>query len=133
NGFPYGQFHGERVKEQVYRPDWATPERLDYTKLLFNLLSQLLPEGVEGSVSTLPGSFKEFHPSPDQLKMMRSNVWQCVEHVAHVSEQTGRLLHLGLEPEPLCLLESSAETLHLWDRLRAEHPRDERLDAHLGV
>src|SRR5205823_12215691 len=28
NGFPYGQFHGTRVKEQVYRPDWTAPERL---------------------------------------------------------------------------------------------------------
>ena len=23
NGFPYGQFHGTRVKENVYRPDWS--------------------------------------------------------------------------------------------------------------
>src|SRR6185503_17630571 len=30
NGFPYGQFHGTRVKEQVYRPDWTTPQRLAY-------------------------------------------------------------------------------------------------------
>ena len=128
NGFPYGQFHGERVKEQVYRPDWSTPERLEYTMLLFDLLSKLLPEGVEGSVSTLPGSFKEFHPSPEQRRLMRANLWHCVEHIARVSEQTGRVLHLGLEPEPLCLLESSAEVLQVWDRLRAEHPHDERLD-----
>ena len=26
NGFPYGNFHGSRVKEQVYRPDWTTNE-----------------------------------------------------------------------------------------------------------
>ena len=30
NGFPYGAFHGTRVKENVYRPDWTTPERLAY-------------------------------------------------------------------------------------------------------
>ena len=60
NGFPYGQFHGTRVKEQVYAPDWTSPERLVYTNLLFDLLAELLPDGVEGSVSTLPGSFKEF-------------------------------------------------------------------------
>ena len=35
NGFPYGNFHGSRVKEEVYRPDWTTDERLDYTLLLF--------------------------------------------------------------------------------------------------
>ena len=59
NGFPFGNFHGTRVKEQVYVPDWADPARLDYTNRLFDLIAALAPEGVEGSVSTLPGSFKE--------------------------------------------------------------------------
>ncbi|HZF00365.1 MAG TPA: metabolite traffic protein EboE [Methylomirabilota bacterium] len=133
NGFPYGQFHGERVKENVYRPDWTSPERLAYTNLLFNLLAQLVPEGIEGSVSTLPGSFKEFNLHADALKMIRQNLWHCVEHVARVSEQTGRKLHLGLEPEPLCLLENSAETIHFFDRMRAEHKNDPRLEEFLGV
>src|SRR5438046_2113027 len=34
NGFPYGSFHGRRVKEQVYAPDWSTPDRLTYTNRL---------------------------------------------------------------------------------------------------
>jgi hypothetical protein len=25
NGFPYGAFHGTRVKESVYLPDWRSP------------------------------------------------------------------------------------------------------------
>ena len=66
NGFPFGQFHGSRVKEQVYLPDWTSPERLEYTNLLFDLLAELLPAGVEGSVSTLPGSFKEFIKTESQ-------------------------------------------------------------------
>jgi hypothetical protein len=133
NGFPYGQFHGTRVKENAYRPDWTSPERVAYTDLLFNLLAELLPAGVEGSVSTLPGSFKGFHPSLEARAVMRQNVWRCVEHIARVSAKTGRKLHLGVEPEPLCLLESTAETLHLFDHLRAEHPHDDRLAEHLGV
>jgi hypothetical protein len=133
NGFPYGRFHGARVKEQVYRPDWISPERVAYTNLLFDLLAQLVPPGIAGSVSTLPGSFKEFHLSADALKTIRHNIWRTVEHIAHVSQQTGRSLHLGLEPEPLCLLESSAETIHFFDHLRAEHPHDPRLAEHLGV
>jgi hypothetical protein len=133
NGFPYGQFHGVQVKQRVYLPDWSSPERVAYTNLLFNLLSELLPPGVEGSVSTLPLSFKEFHPSLEVQKAMRQNLWHSVEHIARLSERTGRKLHLGLEPEPLCLLESSAETIHLFDQLRTEHPHDERLAGHLGV
>ena len=133
NGFPYGNFHAARVKENVYLPDWTSPERVAYTNLLFDLLAALLPPGIEGSVSTLPGSFKEFHPSPEALRTIRQNIWRSVEHIARISQKTGRTLHLGLEPEPLCLLESSAETIHFFNHLRAEHPRDERLDAHLGV
>lgn len=133
NGFPYGQFHGMRVKEQVYQPDWATPQRLAYTNLLFDLLAQLLPAGIEGSVSTLPGSFKGFALHPEDLKHIRDNLWHCVEHIARVSAQTGRRMHLGLEPEPMCLLETSGETIHFFDRLRAEHRNDPRLAEHLGV
>src|ERR1051325_7979866 len=36
NGFPYGRFHGTRVKEQVYAPDWTMPERVAYTNRLFH-------------------------------------------------------------------------------------------------
>jgi len=121
------------VKEDVYRPDWTSPERLAYTNLLFDILASLLPPGVEGSVSTLPGSFKEFHHTPESRHAMRQNVWRAVEHIDRLGAQTGRTLHLGLEPEPMCLLESSAETIHLFDHLRSEHPHDERLARHLGV
>jgi len=133
NGFPYGQFHGKRVKEQVYRPDWTAQERVAYTNRLFDLLAELLPAGIEGSVSTVPGSFKEFITSREQEKLIRENVWRSVEHIARLSEKSKRQLHLGLEPEPLGLLENSAETILFFEQLRAEHPNDPRLDEHLGV
>lgn len=133
NGFPYGRFHGTRVKEQVYAPDWTTPERLDYTQRLFDLLAELVPAGGEGSVSTVPGSFKEFVHSEAQVRAMRANLWRCVEYVAELSERSGRHLHLGLEPEPLCYLETSEETVRFFEALRADRPGDARLDRHLGV
>ena len=133
NGFPYGHFHGTRVKEQVYWPDWTQRERLDYTCRLFDLLDQLLPPGMEGSVSTLPGSFKEFIRDASQETAIRANLWSCVEHIGRLSERSGRSLHLGLEPEPLGWIENSIETAAFFDRLRDEHPNDPRLDAHLGV
>ena len=100
NGFPFGQFHGTRVKENVYRPDWTDPRRLEYTNRLFDLLAQLVPLGIEGSVSTLPGSFKDFITLPEQERAIRDNLWRCVEHVAALSERVNRQLHLGVEPEP---------------------------------
>ena len=133
NGFPYGKFHGTRVKEQVYAPDWTTSERVEYTNLLFNLLAEIVPFGMDGSVSTVPCSFKEFITSDQQVQAMRDNVWRSVEHIARVSERSGKRLHLGLEPEPLCYLETSAEAATFFDQLRDEHPGDSRLREHLGV
>jgi len=133
NGFPYGMFHGGRVKELAYTPDWTTPERVDYTNRLFDLLAEIVPPGVEGSVSTVPGSFKPLITSPEQVRQMRANLWRTVEHIAAASARTGKMLHLGLEPEPLCFIETSAETVDFFEQLRAEHPNDDRLARHLGV
>ena len=133
NGFPYGKFHGERVKEQVYAPDWTTRERLEYTNLLFDLLAQILPEGVEGSVSTVPVSFKGFKLDERQARAARENIWRCVEHLEQLTRRTGRKFHLGLEPEPLCFLETTGETVAFFEQLRADRPGDLRLDEHLSV
>ena len=133
NGFPFGQFHGARVKEQVYLPDWTSPARLAYTNRLFDLLGRLVPAGVEGSVSTLPIGFKELVPDKRQERAARENLWRCLEHIERVSRATGRQLHLGLEPEPLCCLETTSEVAAFFERMRADRPGDLRLDAHLGV
>lgn len=133
NGFPYGRFHGTRVKEQVYAPDWTTPERVTYTNRLFDLLAELVPSGMEGSVSTVPCSFKSFIQTNDQVRAMRARLWETIEHVASLSERCGRRLHLGLEPEPLCYLETSEETVLWFDQMREDRPGDPRLKEHLGV
>src|SRR5439155_21404178 len=133
NGFPYGCFHGRRVKEQVYLPDWTSPERLAFTNRLFDILAELLAEEIEGSVSTVPCSFKEFIKTDAQVEAMARNLWNCVDHIDALSQRTGKVLHLGLEPEPLCYLETSEETVRFFERLRTLRPRDPRLERHLGV
>ena len=133
NGFPYGAFHGGRVKELAYIPDWTTRERVEYTNRLFDLLAQLLPPGVEGSVSTVPASFKPLVKTQDQVVQMRNNIWAAVEHIAQVRAQSGKVLHLGLEPEPLCYLETSAETVAFIEEMRADRPNDNRINECLGV
>lgn len=133
NGFPYGRFHGDRVKERVYQPDWTSDDRVDYTNLLFDLLAQLVPIGIAGSVSTVPLSFKSFITTEDQVQELRRQIWRTVEHIAKVSEKSGRDLHLGLEPEPLCYLETTAEAVSFFGSMRDDHPNDPRLKQHLGV
>ncbi len=133
NGFPYGTFHGTRVKELVYQPDWTTPERLEYTNLLFDILAQLVPDGVDGSVSTVPVSYKELINSDRQVREARKNLWKCVDHIEQLSRATGKKLHLGLEPEPLCYLETSDETVRFFEDMRKDRSGDLRIEDHLGV
>jgi len=134
NGFPYGAFHGTRVKEQVYAPDWSTPERLAYTCRLFDLLAVLARPEAGGSVSTVPGSFKAFVATdPARRDAIFANLAACARHVAALTARTGLDLHLGLEPEPLCQLETTEETVAFFAEWRARTPDAAALESHLGV
>ena len=109
NGFPYGAFHGGTVKERVYQPDWRTVNRRDYTIAIIDVLADLLPEGVEGSVSTLPGSFRSWINRPDDPERMARNLADCVLRCHQLRDGAGKTIHIGLEPEPACYLETTDE------------------------
>lgn len=134
NGFPYGSFHGTRVKEQVYAPDWSTEERLAYTVQLFELLVQLSPAGVSGSVSTVPGSFKGFVAAdPGRREAIFARLTACGRAIAELAQRTGRDLHLGLEPEPRCLFETSEETVDFFNEWRTRERGASELLQCVGV
>ena len=136
NGFPYGSFHGTRVKEQVYAPDWSTPERVEYTLRLFSLLAELAPPGAPASVSTVPASFKAFVAAePARRARIFANLTTCARGIAELAARTGRDLHLGLEPEPCCEIETSAETVAFFEAWRSAEPAVDRegLLRHVGV
>ncbi len=109
NGFPYGAFHGQRVKEGAYRPDWSEAPRLDYTNRLADILARLLPEGMTGSVSTVPGTFKPW--AEGAVDAITHNLVAHVGHLVALKERTGKRVLLALEPEPYCLLETIEETI----------------------
>lgn len=109
NGFPYGRFHGTRVKEQVYAPDWSTPERLAYTNRLADILAELLPDGISGSISTVPGTFRPW--APGRIDAITHNLIRHCAHLLSLQEKTGRTIALALEPEPCCFLETIPETV----------------------
>ncbi|MEA5506204.1 metabolite traffic protein EboE [Halotia wernerae UHCC 0503] len=116
NGFPYGQFHHQVVKDRVYTPDWSQQERLDYTLQLTNILAALLPDETEGSISTLPLSYKPWYKGNQlvQASVMDSASLHIAEVVARMIDiyaEQGKLLHLDLEPEPDGLIENAAEVI----------------------
>ncbi len=137
NGFPYGRFHSGRVKEQVYAPDWRTAERRDYTNLLADILADLLPDGMTGSISTVPGSFKPWIAGGDDVRTMAEMLLDCVVHLDAIRQRTGREIHLGLEPEPACFLETTDETIRFFNEsllpLAQWRVSEESLRRHLGV
>ena len=45
NAFVYGVFKKQVIKEDVYEPDWQTPERREYTKQVATLLAETRPGG----------------------------------------------------------------------------------------
>ena len=64
NGFPYGDFHRPVVKYDVYRPTWRERDRVEYTLELIDILDELLPAGVPGTISTLPLEWGTPHRLP---------------------------------------------------------------------
>lgn len=114
NGFPYGAFHGTCVKENVYRPDWTSPERLAYTCRLADLLAALLPEGIPGSISTVPVAYRSDAPS-HPVPAIR-HLEEIAHHLHALHEKTGRFIQLALEPEPDCLLESTNDCIAFFNQ-----------------
>lgn len=148
NAFPYGNFHGTRVKERVYEPDWRDERRVLFSNKAADILEALLPEGVEGSISTVPGAYKDAINGPIDIARM---VYHLIRHAAYLyrlAEETGKHISLALEPEPCCFLETIDEAIdffndHLFARQSVETFRRltdissrearEALRRHLGI
>lgn len=118
NGFPYGTFHGKRVKEDVYLPDWRSEERVKYTRALGRIASALLPEGVDGSISTVPGCFKTNVKSASDEDLMVRALLDVVVELIELARSQGKTIALALEPEPECFLETTEQAVRFFeDRL----------------
>jgi hypothetical protein len=116
NGFPYGGFHRQVVKDHVYAPDWSTQERLNYTLSLTKILATLLPESLDGGISTLPLSYKPWWEEDKAmcetvLKNSCFNITSVVIEMIRIHKETGKLLHIDLEPEPDGLIENTSEVI----------------------
>lgn len=130
NGFPYGNFHGSRVKEQVFLPDWTSVERVRYTQQLFQILAAISDQSSSASVSTVPGSLKAFHADSS---LIYQNLTECANWLDALSASTGRDFHLGLEPEPLGHIENTEETLRFFQDLHAYASNSNAVSRRIGI
>jgi len=136
NAFPYGDFHRERVKESVYVPDWTDDRRLDYTRDCASVLAALLPDGVEGSISTVPLGFKASVSSDDFATRCVPRLLDLARFLDELHDSTGQVIRLAIEPEPLCVLETTGETIAFFRTLfvrAADAGLLEVVQRHLGV
>lgn len=114
NGFPYGDFHDDVVKEHVHSPDWTTAERFHYTIRLFDILAQLIPEGLDGGISTAPLAYRHgYNQAKSKWETMRKRATRqlidVAEHLIRIRQEQGKVLHLDIEPEPDGVLETGPE------------------------
>lgn len=111
NAFPFGPFHGVRVKEHVYLPDWRDRERVAFTANSAAVLAAILPDDVDGSISTVPGAFKPNGRSSEAIAAMAGNLMMAVADLVDLQRRTGKHIALALEPEPCCFLETTDESV----------------------
>ena len=125
NAFPFGPFHGVRVKEHVYLPDWRSAERVAFTADSAAVLAAILPDGVDGSISTVPGAFKPNGNETGAAAAMAARMIEAVADLVLIERHTGKRIALALEPEPCCFLETADESIAFFE---TELFRPETLD-----
>lgn len=116
NGFPYGTFHDQPVKAEVYDPDWRSQERVVYTKRLADLALALTTRASELSISTVPVAFKQGFAEVDWA-LVRENLIAVLIHLQEIYAASGVCIRLALEPEPCCVLETTDETIDFFARM----------------
>ncbi|OYP30498.1 metabolite traffic protein EboE [Rhodopirellula sp. MGV] len=121
NGFPFANFHGDRVKQGVYLPTWADRERLEYTQRLATILSCIMPEdAATGSISTLPIGWPD-NPFADasarhiDLDAAGANLRELARYLAELHASSGRKITVAIEPEPGCTLDTVDDMIAFFD------------------
>lgn len=138
NGFPFGNFHAESVKEQVYTPDWSQSQRYNYTQRLAEILAICLPDDMtEGTISTLPLGFR-YAWTKQQHEAALEALCRLARFLADLYQATGRSIRVCLEMEPDCVLETTEEMIHFFQqqlpaKASALGISEEIIRNHLGV
>jgi len=138
NGFPYDNFHAEKVKEGVYLPDWSQPERYNYTLNLAQILAICLSEDAEeGTISSLPLGFRHNWTEKKQNRALEA-LCKMANELSKIVTSTGKSIRLCLEMEPDCVLESTEETIALFQQqLPAKAKQlgidEHKIKRHLGI
>jgi hypothetical protein len=105
NSFPFGNFHMDGLKADVYTPAWDQESRLEFTLAVAEVTRRLAQGAVEVpgrvSVSTHPGGYGEWVEGPLTLHAYSRLLARAVLGLWDLQAQdSGPRLSLGLEAEP---------------------------------
>jgi sugar phosphate isomerase/epimerase len=134
NAFPFGSFHRTRVKEEVYRPDWRTDARVEFTLRCADILIALRPPRAWGSISTVPVGYAADFKSRADVCCAMDKLITTARALAEREARSGVRVSVALEPEPSCALETCQQTIEFFDHLRDRAGADAPLvERHIGV
>lgn len=121
NGFPFGDFHQEVIKESVYLPDWSEESRLQYTISLAMILADCLcDEEQSGTISTLPLGFGAAW-SDEKHQLSIEKLLTLVAHLEQIEQTSGKHIRVCLEMEPACVLQRTEDIIDFFNTgLRAQ-------------
>jgi hypothetical protein len=88
---------------------------------------------VEGSISTLPLAWGQPAPSPAQLDEHATLLRQVAGALASLEKETGRLIHLCLEPEPGCVVQRSNDVVRFFEDHLLRRQDERKLRRYLRV
>lgn len=108
NAFPYGGFHGSRVKEKAFFPDWSDPRRVVHTLDVARILARLSPDEPRLSLSTCPLGYGR---NPDRDAEAGRNLRKVQEELLQLEREGSPRMILGLEAEPDGGLETVAQAV----------------------
>ena len=136
NGFPYSDFHQPVVKHNVYLPTWAEQSRLDYTVRLAGVLDCILPANELGTISTLPLGWPQGTRETEAESLLvasANNLKQLAVELDRILQSSGRLIQVGIEPEPGCVLDSADDIVDFFQRYLFDGQDVDRVRRHIGV
>lgn len=146
NGFPFGDFHQDVVKHDVYLPTWAEPSRLDYTIGLARIQQQLLARNdlwneTLQTISTLPLGWptkygeNTFETNPDFLIRCGRQIRELADRLSDLESVTGSQTIICIEPEPGCVLDNAVDVVRFFEDhlLTGATTADDRIRRHIGI
>jgi hypothetical protein len=133
NAFPQKNFHQPVVKHSVYKPDWTSTDRLEYTLAVIELMDRLLEPGMAGSISTLPLGWSHRGDASGFMAHCAENLASVSRCLEKLESRTGRFICLCLEPEPGCALTTTGDVERFFGQYLFSRPERHAIGRYIRV